>query len=63
MTIEISIGNEIIRTVKGTFDNMQEATDFIFELLKEGHYTTEIWIYHCERGQSVSVQELLGGFL
>ena len=57
--IEVSVGNEILRTVKGTFDNGNEAVDFVYELIKEGYNSDEIYLYFTNTGIIKTHTEIL----
>ena len=63
MSIEIHTGMAKLRYLEGTFDDISEATDYVFKLMKEGHSPSFIYLYNTETGISISVKELFGGFI
>ena len=60
--LEISVGNEILREVKGSFEDPKEATSFVWKLLSE-YSGNEIWIYNCDNGDLISCDVLFGGLI
>ena len=60
--IEVSVGNELVREVKGSFEDPLEANKFVWKLFSD--YTEEeIWIYCCETGELVRCDKLFRGLL
>lgn len=62
MCLEVSVGNEILRTVKGSFEDPLEANSFVWKLLKD--YTEEeIFVYSCKTGELWRCDKLFKGLL
>ena len=57
--IEVSVGNEVLRTVKGKFESGAEASEFVDLLIKEGYDLNEIYLYFTNTGILKTEKEIL----